>query len=217
MIDNTSLNYMQSRRRRIFTITLFWGSIWGIVEASLGLILHAIKVIPTGAILFPLGYYFMQKSYKETGHLVSIFYTSVIAASIKLINLFSPIIPSIRVLNPAACILLEGLGVVLVFKYLIKISHGFKLAYGLAMSIFWRIGYYLMCFAIFIPLKMMDPQSIINLDHFIRFFLINSTVNSLLIYAYEINLSYNKESNIRYNTVLAASLYLTALIVQWII
>lgn len=218
MEKNSLLNVVQTPRQKFFTIILFWGAIWGIIEASLGLVLHTVRVIPTGTILFPIGYYFMQKSYRASGEVKSIFYTSALAASIKLVNLFSPSIPAIRVLNPSASILLEGLGVALVFKYFIKKDNDFKIIHALTMSMAWRLGYYIMCFTIFVPLQMMDSTSITNMGHFTQFFLINSTINTFIIYGYEkIRLGLNQESRIRYTTSYAVVLYLAALVVQWIL
>lgn len=200
------------------SIILFWGAIWGLFESTIGLLLHAIRIIPTGTILFPIGYYFMQRSYRATDDIKSIFYTSAVAASIKLINLFSPLVPTIKVLNPSACILLEGLGVVIVLKYLLKEDNIFQFVHALTMSTAWRVGYYILCFGIFIPLGMMKSSSITNMSHFIEFFLINATINSFIIYIYEkVKVRYNKESKIRYHTLPAVTLYLLALAVQWIV
>lgn len=201
-----------------FYIVVFLGAIWGLVEASLGLLLHSIRFIPTGSILFPIGYYFMKKSYKMTGDISSIFYTSIVAASIKLINLFSPLVPTIKVLNPSFCIILEGIGVLVISSYLLKKEKPLELQHIFLMSIFWRIGYYLLCFTIFIPLKMMKSSSILNMNHFIRFFMINMVVNSILIYIYE---KCKKNLEIRpkleYSGITAIATYILALFVQWII
>lgn len=229
MDNNSILDVIFKRSRKILSlpegkirnisIILLWGALWGILEATVGLILHSFPFqIPTGSVLFPIGYYFMQKSYRDTNKLNSMFNTAIVAAFIKLINLFSPTIPIIKVLNPAACILLEGLGVVLVFKYFIKEEKSIKFINALTMSFLWRVGYYIICFGIFIPLKMMESSSILDKGRIIEFFFKNGLINSILIYLYsKIQHKYNKESNIKYHPIISSSVFLLAVIITWIV
>ncbi|MDR7870996.1 MAG: hypothetical protein RIN55_09070 [Tissierellaceae bacterium] len=228
MEKNSILDVILRRSRRILSsedkirnlsIILFWGSIWGILEATVGLFLHAFPFkIPTGSIMFPIGYYFMQKSYKATNQLNSMFYTSAVAASIKLVNLFSPVVPIIKVLNPAGCILLEGLGVVLVFKYVVKDEKSIKFIHALTMSFLWRVGYYMMCLGIFVPLGMIKNSSILNMSYVTEFFFRNAFINSILIYLYsKVQYKNYKESTIKYNPLLSSSALILAIIVTWIV
>lgn len=204
---------------RYISIILVWGAIWGIIEATIGNVLHMLPFrVPTGSILFPIGYFCMQKSFNETEDIKSMFFTASIAASIKLINLFSPMIPVIKVINPATCVLLEGLAVAVVFTiYKYKDSDiGFK--QSMIMSSSWRIGYYILSFAIFIPLKMMEASSILGLGRFVEFFIINGLVNSMIIYAYGKIVSRSKRiSRFKYNLPISASLFLLAVLVTWIV
>lgn len=206
-------------RMRYLSIILVWGAIWGIIEATIGNALHLLPFrVPTGSVLFPIGYFCMQKSFNETKDIKSMFFTSGIAAAIKFVNLFSPITPVIKVINPAACVLLEGLAVAVVFSiYKYKDSDiGFK--QFLIMSSFWRIGYYILCFAIFIPLKMTEISSVWGLNRFVEFFIINGLVNSIIIYTYgKIASSSKKTSKIKYNLLLSASVFLLAIFVTWVI
>lgn len=203
----------------ILSIILFWGALWGITEATVGYLLHMLPFrVPTGSILFPIGYYFMQKSYKETKDLKSIFYTSSIAASIKLINLFIPMIPIIKVINPFACILLEGLAVTLVVKLFEYEEEPIKYIHSLIMSLSWRIGYYIVCFTISIPLGIMKSSSVLDKNRFIEFFFINGFINSLIIYFYsKFVAKNNKESKLKYNPIFSTSLLALAFFIQWLI
>ena len=201
------------------SIIIFWGAIWGIVEATLGLVLHTLPFkVPTGSVLFPIAYYFMQKSYRDTQDVRSIFYTSIVAATIKLINLFNPIVPAIKVLNPAACILLEGLGLALVFKYFIQGERALKFVHSLSMSLMWRMGYYIMCFSIFIPLAMMESSSILNKSRIVDFLIKNTLINSIIIYLYsKIQYSYNNKAIMKYNPVFSSSVFILAMIITWVV
>ena len=201
------------------SIILFWGALWGVVEATIGYIIHALPFkMPTGSILFPIGYYFMQKSYKETKDLKSIFFTSAIAASIKLINLFIPTAQIVRVLTPSACILLEGLAVVSIFKLFEYSEEPIKFIHSLMMSLFWRIGYYVINLVVFIPLALASSSSIFNRAKFMEFFLINSFINSILIYFYsKFAAKNNKKLKIKYNPAFSISLFILALLIQWLV
>ncbi|MDI9475288.1 MAG: hypothetical protein ACOX0L_07510 [Natronincolaceae bacterium] len=209
----------RAEKIRYLSIILVWGAIWGIIEATIGNALHLLPFrVPTGSVLFPIGYFCMQKSFGETGDIKSMFFTASVAASIKFVNFFSPITPVIKVINPAACVLLEGLAVATVFTiYKYKDSDiGFK--QSLIMSSSWRIGYYILAFGIFIPLMLMEASSVVGLSRFVEFFIINGLVNSMIIYAYGKIASRSKRiSRIKYNLPISASLFLLAIFVTWII
>lgn len=99
---------------RNITTIIFWGATWGLVEATLGYVLHSVLLSVGWFFWFPLAFFFMNRVFKRTGSLVSILYTSSIAAGIKLVNFLLPTRID-RVINPAVSILLEGLMVFAVF------------------------------------------------------------------------------------------------------
>ena len=218
---NKNLLTSEEKVQKLHTISiiLFWGALWGIVEATIGYVLHTFPFkVPTGSILFPIGYYFMQKSYRETKDLKSIFYTSTIAASIKLINLFIPTVEIVRVFTPSACILFEGLAVVLVFKLFQYNKEQIKFIHCIMMSLLWRAGYYAINLVIFIPLALASTSSIFNKAKFIEFFVVNSFINSILIYFYsKFAAKHNKGLKIKYNPTFSISLFILALLIQWLV
>lgn len=212
---------MNKRQERLYnmSIILFWGALWGITEATVGYILHLMPFrVPTGSVLFPIGYYFMEKSYNEVKDRKAMVYTASVAAFIKLINLFMPAIPVIKVINPAMCILFESLAVVLVFNVFKYKEGSLKFIHALIMSSIWRIGYYMVCFAIFIPLGWMESSSILGLRKFAEFFIMNGLINSLIIYFYA-KISSNMERNgkIKYNPLFSIIALGLAFMVQWFI
>jgi len=105
---------------RVIYIPLFWGSLWGIAEATLGHLLH-IMCIPAlpGAVMFPLGVYFMVRAFVSSGKISIIFLTSLVAASFKLVDLFLLAQGIAAVINPVLAILAESLLVMLFFAFLI--------------------------------------------------------------------------------------------------
>lgn len=96
-------------KNRIETV-IFWGALWGLEEATLGHFLHLLPVSLGWIFWFPLAFAFMYAVYEKTGKVKLVLITSVLAAAIKLVDLFLPIRID-KVLNPCAAILLEGLAV----------------------------------------------------------------------------------------------------------
>lgn len=104
---------------------LFFGSIWGFIEATLGFLLH-LTTLPTGAILFPIALILMNYSYKKSNSTQTIVIMSVVASIIKLSNLFMlfAFIPDyvpvmiVSIVMPACAILIEGL----VFSFVINFT-----------------------------------------------------------------------------------------------
>ncbi len=74
----------------VFSVLLF-GGLWGIVEATLGTLLHMPFVnrtmfLSSTTILVPIAYFLMGACYKKTGTFRTIFYMGLLAASIKAIS-----------------------------------------------------------------------------------------------------------------------------------
>lgn len=119
----------------------FFGGLWGLSEAVLGYVLHMLPPGIQGFVMFPIGFYFMHRAYKRTQKPLAIFLVGAIAAGIKLFDLFLPVVPVLRTVNPAVCILFEAVMVFVVFKVFSPASKGFIPAAALIPSITWRILY----------------------------------------------------------------------------
>ena len=93
----------------LFSVLLF-GGLWGILEATLGSLLH-MHFIPntmflaSSTIMVPIAYFLMGACYKRTGTFLSSFYMAILAGAIKLIAclIFH------MSFNPVYYILMEGL------------------------------------------------------------------------------------------------------------
>ena len=105
---------------KLFTTVLFFGSIWGILEATLGHVLHFIPTTIAGSIMFPIASYILYKTYQRTESKASLFYVGVIAAAIKSVDLLLPSLSVFKTINPMISILLESLVVVLVMSMLLN-------------------------------------------------------------------------------------------------
>ncbi|OQX28508.1 MAG: hypothetical protein B0D92_08535 [Spirochaeta sp. LUC14_002_19_P3] len=123
---------------------LHYGSLWGIAEATLGYVLHAVPFLfnmkIAGAIMFPVGAYCMFMAFSKTDKTQAIFLTALVAAVIKSINFF---MPSTYVYNQIIAIIAEGLAVWLIMPVMFtKTSKIIPLcAMGLAMSAVWRVPF----------------------------------------------------------------------------
>ena len=114
----------QKLSTKIIFQVLFWGALWGIVEATLGTILHLPAFDAPGiylcssTIIIPIAYCLMANCYKRTGSFYSVYLMGVLAGVIKLTTAF--IVGFInRVYMPAIYIVVEALAmgtVLAVFK-----------------------------------------------------------------------------------------------------
>ena len=96
-------------KKQFVWISLFWGSLWGLVEATLGQVLHRIPIPGiAGAVMFPIGVFFMVQAYRNSGKIPVIFLTALVAANIKLIDLLLPARSPLAAINPAIAILCES-------------------------------------------------------------------------------------------------------------
>ena len=108
---------MKSKTQFLLTV-LFWGSIWGIIEATLGWVLHATHLHQgTSNILFAFGIFCMLSATARTGKgPVAVMLTAVVAAIIKMCDFFLPG-GTVGVLHPALYILLEGAMIAVVSQF----------------------------------------------------------------------------------------------------
>ena len=104
-------------KTQFFLTVLFWGSIWGIIEATLGWVLHATHLHHgTSNILFAFGIFCMLSATARTGKgSVAVMLTAVVAA-IKMCDFFLPG-GAVGVLHPALYILLEGAMIAVVSQF----------------------------------------------------------------------------------------------------
>lgn len=113
MMENT-----EKKSTMGWAVILFWASIWGIAEATLGWLLHMSHVQGVGYILYPIALLCMTSAVSQTGSSRSALYVALGAAVIKLSDLF--LLggrPFFYVTNPAVYIALEGMATALFFHW----------------------------------------------------------------------------------------------------
>lgn len=127
-------------KRQLFWISLFWGSLWGLAEATLGHTLHQIPLPGlAGYVMFPVGTFFMVMASRHSGRSSAIFLTALVAANIKLLDLLLPAQNPIAVVNPAVAILCESFAVGLLFQLRDFEKILSRMDYLLGMAFVWRV------------------------------------------------------------------------------
>lgn len=100
---------MKENKFSLLLVILFWGSIWGIVEATIGYGFHALNFRGGSVILYSIGIFCMLKAATQTQLGAKAFLgTAVVAAAFKLIDYLLPT-TGCGVINPTLWIVLEGL------------------------------------------------------------------------------------------------------------
>lgn len=129
---------MKKMNVRLVSVILFYGAIWGIVEASVGYVLHFLPTLIAGTILFPFVSVILYKAYRQTESSISILAIGVVAALIKSVNFFLPVLNVWKVINPMASILFESLVVMVLIKVALNGKVPLKIGAVLLASVSWR-------------------------------------------------------------------------------
>lgn len=199
---------------------IFWGALWGLEEATLGHLLHITALNIGWFFWFPLAYFFMDMVYKQTGKLNSILFTSMVAAVIKLVNLFMTGNPVI-VICPAISILLEGISLFAVLKLFDwkKQLQKYRLIEIVSVSLLWRILFLVALFAI--PVWIMPAYPFKDALALLKFLLYEGLINSLFIYAafklFSGKLIKTRTIEISFKPLAATGLLAVTLIIQWVV
>jgi hypothetical protein len=204
--------------KKMAVISLFWGALWGIVEATVGYLVHLVILIPgiAGFIMFRIGFYFMTRAYKNAGKPEILFSTAAVAAGIKLIDLSLPNLSAIHTINPAIAILMESAIVFLVYKFMVTKPHQFNFRHVLIVCAGWRIGFLFYSSLLFVSAISQEFFQM-GLAHIIRFVLLETIINALIIAAYlKVEKIFQSERipSLRIRPVTAAAVFITAILIK---
>lgn len=166
---------------RTTNIILFWGALWGIFEGTIGYLLHLLPVNIGYIFWFPIALFFMERAYKATGKLYSVFFIACFAAAIKLINLFVEVRID-RVINPAVSIIIEALAFFAVYYTFNKLPKQNMLVKAITISTSWRFLY--LIYLLFVPVWMYNISALSSQDNLFNYLIIENAINSLTIYIY---------------------------------
>lgn len=199
--------------RKNWAEILFWGSCWGLMEATLGYVLHVLAVpfpgLP-GFFLFPAAFILINKAVESTGKKDIILQMSLIAAGLKCLDFLIPGNDPIRIINPALSILMEGSAL---YAGLLISKHK-SLSFNFLMGFVWRgafLGYMLLISSVGLPAGLVTS----GLGVAVQFLVKESAINALIMSAYcQINTVHIK---IHPKWQLAASVCVLAITLQWLI
>ncbi len=166
-------------RKQLATL-LFFGSIWGLLEATLGYALHFLPILISGSIMFPLAAFILMMAEKKLKSPWSLMWIGLIATSIKSINFLMPGLLPIKTYNPMIAIMIQSLvmvGVVIIAK---KSPQGITmLALGL-VSFLWR-GLFLVNNVINHQLTGFNFPQLASMDATIEFMWVYGSMGALFL------------------------------------
>lgn len=156
------------------------GSVWGIIEATLGYFLHIYTVGIGWAIWFPIAFFFINRAYQWTKNSFCVMATAILASSLKLINLFFPVRIDM-VFNPAVSIILEALSVVLVYHFVVSGKRDKLNVFDILLTGFtWRTFY--LTYVFLLPHHLLEISPAATALSFSRFMFFENVTNSALIF-----------------------------------
>ncbi|PKK98184.1 MAG: hypothetical protein CVV57_07935 [Tenericutes bacterium HGW-Tenericutes-2] len=127
------------QNKGVFTYIIFFGALWGILEATLGYLLQFLPPLVSGSVMFPIAATLMILTYNHTKSKSAMIYVAMIAATIKSVNFFMPGLLPIKTYNPMISIMLQSLVMVLIIPLFQK-KNVFSILAGLVVIGFsWRL------------------------------------------------------------------------------
>ena len=123
---------------------IFYGSVWGMLEATLGYLLHFVSDFIPGIssfIMFPIGFSIMFRAYRKSSELQTVLVCGITAAAIKLVNFFLPVSNILKIVNPSISIVMESIAVLLVIFFAVQKGRKLNPLDIAAMTFGWRTVY----------------------------------------------------------------------------
>ena len=170
---------ISKERLEQINIIVFYGALWGIIEATLGYILHFVPQLISGMVLFPIAAAIMMRAARRLGKAQYIFYIAMITALIKGINLLLPGLPPIKTINPMIAILLEAAVMVLVYPLLVK-GLKYRMLGVFAAALGWR-ALFVMSLMVTYLLTGFLARQITSLSKGTEFIVVSGILSSIIL------------------------------------
>lgn len=175
---------------RIISAALFFGASWGLIETTLGYVIHLIPSVSinlSGAILFPIGFYFMYTAYEKTKNVETVIYVGLVTAIIKLSDFLLPAIhPALivsmdKIISPAIAIIFEAAFVYAVLYMIQGDSLKFNIGHALIAAVSWRIVFTAYQYILFITglSEGFINSGILNI---LQFIFLETAINAVIIF-----------------------------------
>jgi hypothetical protein len=194
------------------SIIVFYGALWGILEASLGYVLHFIPALIAGSIMFPLAGMILYKVYKKTDSAFALIYVGLVATSIKAINLFMPNIHIYKAINPMIAIMLEAVVVAIVIKPLLSSSKTKQITLIASVSFGWRILFWMWMGSQYIITGFVSPY-VSDGAFVLSFTLIEGIIGAMILYGlYELENKISHAIQFDKKPIIAASMLIISIV-----
>ncbi len=210
---------MENKKIKLLTQIIFYGALWGFVEATLGYALHWIPTLIAGTIMFPIAAAILMRAYNKTNSKKALLYIGMVAASIKSIDLFLPSYTIFKTINPMVSIVLESLLVFAVVMLFTSEKVTNKIAAAQIASIGWRVGYVMFMTAQFIFTGYV-AVSIASMANFMQFVILSGAISGLMATAFiyfDTSLSHKFNFKFDMKPAFAAGLLLIAAVATFIL
>ena len=207
-------------KKEILWFSLFYGGVWGFLEATLGYVLNMIPMGLSGGIMFPIAYMLMNRAYERSGSIEVVSLMTVVTALIKLTNLALPFLPVVKVVNPAFAILLEGFSVALLFRFTLARERKITLVPVVLTCLSWRVIYLsevTVLYFLDIPSRMIQSGLYAILEY-----LMLGIINTVIIYVFvKVKTGISSENSLRIparlNPLLPATAVAMGIVFQYLV
>lgn len=126
------------RKKEMWLAIIFYGAMWGFLEATLGHALHFVPIYIAGLIMFPIASGILMRIYAMTQQRWSLLAVGMVAAVIKSVDILLPGLPLMKTVNPIIAILLETAIVAVVYPLFINTSIKKKITGAVLATVTWR-------------------------------------------------------------------------------
>lgn len=198
---------------------LFYGSLWGITEATLGYVLHTLPVLISGSIMFPIAIFFMLRAYHSSNSKKVFLLMGITAALIKLVNIFIPGLPIIKTINPMIAIMLEA-SAVTVFSLLLNSNKIKSIFIGsLGACFFWRVLFVINS-SIINNTTSATVGWVNSSEKVISFIMLNGIISTFIAFGIilmESKIKFSIDTKMRIRPSYAIGLFISASFIQYIL
>jgi hypothetical protein len=197
---------MKNNRLEFVVKIIFFGALWGLVEATLGYALHILPALIAGSIMFPIVMVILYQAYKSLDSRKAILFVGFVAILIKSSNLLLPFLFPAKTINPMIAMFIQTL---LAFAFIPNLSSSSivkKVVILTGISVTWRlgmIGYY----AINYSLTSFLDFRIANFDSALAFVLFEGLISGafaiILVIGFEKFKLLDRGKTLRINPILS--------------
>lgn len=205
--------------KKYWSQILFYGALWGFLEATIGHVLHFIPWTIAGSVMFPIASVILVNAYVKLESKMALLYIASVASLVKAVNFFLPALSIYKTINPMIAFFLEAMLVVGVVRIIMKDSVKTNLIGMQVASISWRalfMGYMAIQFVLTGNLApyISDFGSITN------FLIIEGVVSGLLATALYYTVSYvgkKGKVSLHISPMVSISLFVIAVIANYLL